>query len=48
MSYKRVRENWISGLWGIQQLKMAYAKGIITKEQYREIKDLPQAGGEDK
>ena len=44
MNYKRVRENWVSGLWNITLLKEAYHKGIITKEQYREIKELPQAG----
>lgn len=46
MSYMRVKTNWMDGLWGLQQLKMAYAKGIITKEQYKEIKALPQRGGE--
>ena len=47
MNYKRVRENWISGLWNIALLKEAYRKGIITKEEYREIKALPQAGQKD-
>lgn len=44
MSYERVRKNWVTGLWNIQHLKLAYAKGIITKEQYKEIKALPQDG----
>lgn len=44
MSYERVKKNWITGLWGIQQLKLAYRKGIITLAQYAEIKVLPQAG----
>lgn len=47
MSYKRVRKNWETGLWGIAQLKRAYAVGVITLEQYKEIKALPQKGGED-
>lgn len=44
MSYERVKKNWTDGLWNLAALKAAYAKGIITKEQYREIKALPQAG----
>lgn len=46
MTYARVKKNWTDGLWNIQYLKMAYAKGIITKEQYKEIKSLPQKGSE--
>lgn len=46
MSFERVKKNWCDGLWGIQQLKLAYTKGIITKEQYREIKAMPQKGQE--
>lgn len=44
MTYERVKKNWTDGLWNIQQLKLAYAKGIITKEQYKEIKELEQKG----
>lgn len=44
MSYMRVRQNWIDGLWDKQQIKLAYQKGIITKEQYREIIALPRKG----
>ena len=44
MSPERVRQNWIDGLWNLTALKMAYRKGIITKEQYLEIKALPQNG----
>ena len=44
MSYERIKKNWCDGLMTIQGLKLAYAKGIITKEQYREIKELPQKG----
>lgn len=44
MSYERVKKNWMDGLFDINALKRAYAVGIITKEQYREIKELPQKG----
>ena len=44
MNVQRVTENWKSGLWGIAQLKLAYAKGVITKSQYKAIKLIPQDG----
>ena len=44
MSYERIKKNWMDGLMNIAGLKVAYAKGVITKEQYREIKALPQKG----
>lgn len=44
MSYMRVKKNWEDGLFDLAALKRAYAVGIITKEQYREIKALPQKG----
>lgn len=44
MSYQRVKKNWEDGLWDINALKRAYQCGIITKEQYHEIKALPQRG----
>lgn len=47
MSYERVKKNWCDGLWDIQALKRAYAVGVITKAQYREIKALPQHGQEE-
>lgn len=37
-------DNWEDGLWDLAALKRAYACGVITKEQYREIKALPQKG----
>ena len=40
MNYEIVKKNYISGLWGLPMLKMAYKKGIITLEQYKEIKAL--------
>lgn len=44
MSYERVKKNWEDGLWDIAALKQAYRAGVITKEQYRYIKSLPQKG----
>lgn len=44
MSYERVKKNWEDGLWDTAALKRAYAVGIITKEEYRYIKSLPQKG----
>lgn len=46
MNYERVKKNWETGLWNLAALKLAYKKGIITKEQYRVIKLLPQDGQE--
>lgn len=46
MNYERVKKNWMTGLWNLAALKLAYQRGIITKEQYREIKALPQDGQE--
>lgn len=47
MSYERVKKNWVDGLWDIVALKRAYAVGVITKAQYKEIKALPQKGQEE-
>lgn len=44
MNYKRVKQNYISGLWTKAMVKRAYTVGVITKEQYREIISLPQDG----
>lgn len=44
MNYEIVKKNWVDGLWSLAALKLAYQKGIITKEQYLEIKALPQNG----
>ena len=46
MNFERVKKNWVTGLWNLALLKQAYAKGVITKAQYKEIKALPQAGQE--
>ena len=44
MCYERVKKSWVTGLYNIVALKDAYRAGLITKEQYREIKALPQVG----
>ena len=44
MTYERVKKNWTDGLFNLAALKRAYAVGVITKEQYKEIKALPQKG----
>ncbi len=46
MSYERVRKNWVDGLLNLAGLKQFYRIGVITKEQYKEIKALPQKGWE--
>ncbi len=38
MNYETVKKNYVSGLWSLAMLKMAYQKGIITLAQYKEIK----------
>ena len=37
MSYEKVKYNYEAGLWSKPMVKMAVRKGIITKEQYKEI-----------
>lgn len=37
MSFEKVKYNFDAGLWSKQMVKMAVRKGIITKEQYKEI-----------
>ena len=32
-----IKKNFDNGLWTKQMVKMAVKKGVITKEQYREI-----------
>lgn len=44
MSYERVKKSWQQGLLTLEGLKCYYRAGIITREQYREIKALPQSG----
>ena len=37
MNYATIKRNFEKGLWSIAMVKMAVRKGIITKEEYREI-----------
>lgn len=37
MNFNIIRRNYERHLWSIHNVKMAAAKGVITKEQYREI-----------
>lgn len=37
MSYERVKYYFKAGLWNKAMVKMAVKKGVITKDQYKEI-----------
>ena len=37
MNFEIVKKNYDKGLWTKQLVKMAVRKGVITKEQYKEI-----------
>ena len=37
MNYQTIKRNYDRGLWSAAMVKMAVRKGIITREQYREI-----------
>lgn len=37
MTFEDVKYNYDHKLWGIALVKMAVRKGIITKDQYKEI-----------
>lgn len=37
MNFDNVKSNYEKGLWNIVLVKMAVKKGIITREQYKEI-----------
>jgi len=37
MSYEEIKDNYVKGLWNKMLVKIAVKKGIITKEQYKEI-----------
>lgn len=37
MSYERIKYYFESGLWSVPMVKMAVRKGVITKEQFKEI-----------
>ena len=37
MSFERIQYYYEAGLWSKPMVKMAVRKGVITKEQYRDI-----------
>lgn len=37
MNYDTIKKNYDRGLWNIAMVKMAVRKGVITKEQFKEI-----------
>ena len=37
MNYQTIKTNYEKGLWNKAMVKMAVRKGVITKEQYKEI-----------
>ena len=37
MNYETIKKNYDRGLWNAAMVKMAVRKGVITKEQYKEI-----------
>ena len=37
MNFKMIKKNYEKGLWSIAMVKVAVKKGVITKEQYKEI-----------
>lgn len=37
MNFKMIKHNYEKGLWSVTMVKVAVKKGVITKEQYKEI-----------
>jgi uncharacterized XkdX family phage protein len=37
MNFETIKKNYEKGLWSAPMVKMAVKKGVITKEQYKEI-----------
>ena len=37
MNFETIKKNFEKGLWSAPMVKMAVKKGVITKEQYKEI-----------
>nr|DAP73146.1 MAG TPA: hypothetical protein [Caudoviricetes sp.] len=37
MTYELVKRNYDRGLWTAQMVRLAVRKGVITKEQFKEI-----------
>ena len=40
MNFETIKKNFDRGLWNIAMVKMAVRKGVITKEQFKEITDF--------
>ena len=37
MNYETIKKNFDRGLWNIAMVRVAVRKGVITKEQFKEI-----------
>ena len=37
MNYETIKRNYDKGLWNVAMVRMAVRKGVITKEQFKEI-----------
>lgn len=37
MKYELIKDNYEKGLWSIHLVRIAVIKGMITKEEYKEI-----------
>lgn len=37
MTYEQIKRNYDRGLWNKQMVRVCVVKGVISKEQYREI-----------
>ena len=37
MNYETIKKNFERGLWNVAMVRMAVRKGLITKEQFKEI-----------
>lgn len=37
MNFKMIKSNFDKGLWSLAMVKVAVKKGVITKEQFKEI-----------
>ena len=40
MTFDLVKRNFDQGLWTVQMVRLAVRKGVITKEQFKEITGL--------
>lgn len=37
MTFELVKRNFDKGLWTVQMVRLAVKKGVVTKEQFKEI-----------